>query len=553
MLDRLAQLSSDRSGFEAVWDQVDAVAATHAAPGGYGNGQTNSGLAPAVPHAALRSKKLYDSTGINCVDRLGSGIEALIIPQSEFWHELGISSLQRGRRSLQDSELAWLEDQRNLLFEVRYDADSGWVSATQAAIRGCISHGTGLIWSEEGFDNRAFIEYRFLPLRECYLAQDFRGIVNCFYRYYTLTAEQAALRFGDRCPAKIKEAANVATTKDKQFRFVQAVSPRGDYGYSSGIQHSRFRSVHIAEEEKQVCEEKGFYEFPVTDFRWLPEGGQVWGEGPVMKVLSDIQSLQVMARNELLAGEQSVRPPLLVANAGVMNRPNSTPGAQILGGINAQGQRMVDTLFNGQRLDFATMVLEAKRNQVKESMYLNLFALLVQNPQMSATEALIRANEKGELLGPAGSRLQQSLSRLVDRELNILIRKGLYDANSDYRVPEGLQGKTVQPQMTGPLNRLRKAKETEGTLRLLEAVTPLAAVEQEVVDNFDADETVRALREGFGAPIRVLRDPKVVAQRRAARQQTQAMANNAAIAKDMAAAGKQTTDAIAGMKQAGVF
>src|SRR5262249_51840528 len=157
----------------------------------------------------------------------------------------------------------------------------------------------------------------------------------------------------------------------------------------------------------------------------------------------------------------------------------------------------------GQRLDFATMVIEAKRHMVKESMYLNLFALLVQNPQMSATEAMIRANEKGELLGPAGARLQQTLSRQVDRELSILIRKGLYERNSPYRVPDRLQGKQITPKMTGPLDRLRHAKETEGTLRLLEAVAPLAQVDPTVVDNFDPDATVQKLREGLGAPVEV--------------------------------------------------
>lgn len=547
ILDRLAQLSSDRAGYEAVWDQVDAVAATHVANAGYG--RAGIGIVPPIPNAAIRSKKLYDSTGINAVDRLASGIEALVIPQSEFWHGLGITDFKRSKRT--DQEMLWLKDQRDLLFEIRYDADSGWVNASQSAIRSCISHGAGFFYVEEGFDEHALISYQYIPVRECYIATDAKGTVTCFYRYYELTNEQAYKEFGNRTPTKIREAAENATTKDKKSQFVHAIQPRGDYGRSNEILNAEFQSIHISVQEKQVCKERGYYEFPVMDFRWLPEGTSGWAEGPVMKCLSDIQSLQVMGRNELLAGEQAVRPPLLVANAGVMNRPSAAPGAINLGGINAQGQRMIEPMMNGQRLDFATMVIEAKRNMVKDSMYLNLFALLVQNPQMSATEAMIRANEKGELLGPAGSRLQQTLSRMVDREMGILTRKGLYAPNSAYRVPGSLQGKTISPQMSGPLDRLRRAKEGEGIMRLLEAVAPLAQVNPDVVDNFDEDETVRELRDIFGAPVSVLRDPKVRDARRAARQQTQAMAQNAAIAKDMAAAGKQGTDAIAGAKAAG--
>lgn len=550
VMDRLAQLSALRAGFEAVWDQVDAVAATHTAPGGFG--RVGQGLLPNVPYAADRSKKLYDSTGLNAVDRLASGIEALVIPQSEYWHNLGIVGLKAPKRTKLENQ--WLQDQRDLLFDVRYDADSGWVNASQSSIRSCISHGSGFFYVEEGFSNHAFVTYQYIPLRECYISTNALGQVDCFYRYYQLTASQALTEFGSQLAPKIKEAAARASDKDKPFMFVQAVSPRGDYGtMRDGVQKSQWRSIHIAVDEKRVCRERGYFEFPVIDFRWLPEGIQNWGEGPVMKCLADIQSLQVMGRNELLAGEQAVRPTLLVANAGVMNRPNATPGANILGGLNAQGQEMVKPLFNGQRLDFATMVIEAKRNMVKDSMYLNLFALLVQNPQMSATEAMIRANEKGELLGPAGSRLQQSLSRMIMREMGILIRKGIYDKGSIYQVPPSLQGKKPVPEMKGPLDRLRHAKETEGTLRLLEAVAPLAQVDPEVVDNFDSDATVAKLREGLGAPVEVLRDPKVRDQRRAARAQQQQLAQAAATAKDMAAAGKQGTDALAGMKSAGVL
>jgi hypothetical protein len=507
------------------------------------------GITPTTPNAAIRSKKLYDSTGINAVDRLASGIEALVIPQSEFWHGLGITDFKRSKRT--DPELLWLADQRDLLFETRYDADSGWVNASQSAIRSCISHGAGFYYVEEGFSNHALISYQYVPVRECYIATDAKGTVTCFYRYYELTAEQAVGEFGTRCPQKIKEQADDPVRKDQKSQYIHAIQPRGDYGRTDDIRGSKFQSIHISVQEKAVCKERGYYEFPIMDFRWLPEGTSGWAEGPVMKCLADIQSLQVMGRNELLAGEQSVRPPLLVANAGVMNRPSAAPGAINLGGVNAQGQRMIEPLFNGQRLDFATMVIEAKRNMVKDSMYLNLFALLVQNPQMSATEAMIRANEKGELLGPAGSRLQQTLSRMIDREMGILTRKGLYAPTSAYRVPQSLQGKTISPQMSGPLDRLRRAKEGEGIIRLLEAVAPLAQVNPDVVDNFDEDETVRELRDIFGAPVSVLRDPKVRDQRRAARAQKQEMAQNATIAKDMAAAGKQGTDALAGMKTSG--
>jgi hypothetical protein len=352
----------------------------------------------------------------------------------------------------------------------------------------------------------------------------------------------------------VRLAAESTTDSQKEFIFIQCVQPRGDFGLpGQGVRKTPWASFHVFHDDRSIIRESGYFEFPVIDFRWLPEPGMVYGEGPVMKCIADIQSLQQLAKNELTAGEQAVKPTLLMANTGVMNRPTSRPGAIVFGGMNAQGQRLVEPLFNGQRLDFATMVLEAKRAQVKESMYLTLFQLLVQNPQMTATEALIRAKEKGELLGPAGSRFQMSLSRMVLREQGILGRRGLYDADSDYARPPAARDRKIVPSMSSPLDRLRRAQEGEGIMRILEVASPLAQTDPEVLDEIDAGWTLRELRDILGAPVKMLRSPDAVVARKAARQEQQQMAVNAQIAEQMASASKQGSEAIAGMKQAGVL
>lgn len=554
VVSRLASLKVARSDFESKWNQVANVAAPEAKAfqqlGALG---MLAGL-PKQAAAATRGKLIFDSTGINAVDRLASGIEALVTPQSEYWHGLGIMDLTR--RQLTDQEMLWLETQRNLMFKVRYDADTGFVPAIQTIYRRVVAFGNAFLFLEEddAYRSRALVNYRYLPLAECYIATDHLDITNTFYRYYTLTASQAVSKFREKTPERIRLAAQHATDKDRHFAFIQCIHPRDDFGsWRDGVLKSKFASFHIFEEERSIVRHSGYFEFPVIDFRWLPEPGMTYGEGPVLKCLADIQSLQQMAKNELMAGEQAVRPPLLVANAGVMNRPDARPGGITFGGVNAQGQRMIEPLFNGQRLDFATMVLEAKRAQVKDSMYLNLFQLLVQSPQMSATEAMIRANEKGELLGPAGSRFQQSLSRMIDRELGILVRRGLYDDDSEYRVPDSLQDRDVAAEMTSPLDRLRRAKEGEGILRLLEIASPLAQVDPTVLDNIDPDITFRELRDILGAPVGIIRDPARVRDIREDRAQQQQAMTNAAVAEQMASASKQGSEALVKMKEAGAL
>ncbi len=544
---RLNQLSSLRLGQERSWRRVAKLAAPDAGDFTF-TAVTSPHLAGghmASHSATRRSENIYDTTAVNAVDRLGSGLEALIVPQSEFWHNLDILDLAVEELSRDDRY--YLQRLRNLMFKVRYDADSGWINAVQTALRRLVAFGNAFIWIDDNIGaKRALVRYKHIPLGECYVAEDAFGNIDTFYRHYTLTARQAVERFGERnCSAEIQRFASDPVEQDHPFRFVHAVMPRGDAGLrSEGVSKAKYQAIHMELEKNHICGTSGYFTFPVVDFRWLPEQGKVYGEGPVQRCLADIASLNQMGKHELVAFEQTVRPTLLMAQAGVMNRPNSNPGKVIHGGLNMQGQEMVKPMNTGARLDFGALLTETKRNQVKDSLYINLFQILVQNPQMSATEAMIRANEKGELLGPAGARIQQSLSKLVDRELDLLSRRGLYEQGSAFEVPETLQGLDVGPQFAGPISRLRQAKEVEGTLQLLNILNPLAQVNPEVVDRLDADGMVEGLADRLGVPVEFVLDDDAVKAVRENRQQQQEFAQSAAAAKDAASAGKDTAQAL---------
>jgi hypothetical protein len=550
VIDRLAQLQMIRSSHERVWRQIADIAAPDA--GNFLSTGTNSsttGNIIHVPHAAIRSKKIYDNTAVVAVDRLASGIEAMVVPQSEYWHGLGIQDFTHEDST--HEEKIWLERMRNLMFKIRYDADTGWHAAIQTCLRRLVAFGNAFMFVEEGDGVRSLTRYRAIPIEEAFVSDNHLGQIDCFYRPYTLTARQALQKFKENTPQKIITAAESVADKDRRFDFIHAIGPRADWGRVPGVRGAEFYSVHVSVCEKVIVGESGFYEFPIIDFRWLPDPGRVYGEGPVQKCLADIQSLNMMARNEMRASQQAVDPPLLVADAGVMNRPNTNPGAINFGGINAQGQKMVDTLFTGQRLDFATMVRAAKTNQVKEGLYLNLFQILTQNPQMSATEALIRANEKSDLLGPAGGRIQQSLSNLVERELGIMVRAGAFDRGSAFQPPQSVRNMRLGAQFTSPLDRLRRSSEATGAIRMLEILSPLMAIDESVADNFESDEMTRGLADVLGVPPKWVATPEKVQGRRQQRAEQAQQAQQAQIAKDFAAAGKQGSEALAGLQSAG--
>jgi hypothetical protein len=545
IIKRLSGMASSRSEFEYTWKQVADVAAPDAPEFRFNSFGGADVLGVMRANAARRSKNIYDSTAAWAVDRLSSGLEGLIMPQSETWHTLQIDDIYTISHQTTDEEVEWLESLRNFLFRVRYDAQSGWQTAIQVALRRMTAFGNALMLVEEGGTNGSLITYRHLPLSECYLAEDHMGNIDTVYRLYSLTARQAVQKFGERCSTAIQNAAKDNQDKDKFFQFIHAIQPRTDFGSpSEGVLRAPWGSYHVEFDAKNVVAESGYFEFPIIDFRWMPEPGRVYGEGPVMRVLADVQSLNLMAKTELVASQQAIRPPLLVKRNGIINRPNTNPGATIVGGIDEQGRPAVAPLNLQTNISLAQAVIQAKRDNLRESLYINLFALMVQTPRMSATESLIRANEKGELLGPAGSRIQQSLSRLVDRELGILSRFGVFAKGSVFQAPRSLQGRAVGPKFTSPLDRLRRAKDAEGAIRTMEIIAPVAQADPTIFDHFDKDELTRGVADVLGMPRAWLLRKEEVQAMREARAQQQAMEQQLLMAQQAASAAKDAAPAL---------
>ena len=165
---------------------------------------------------------------------------------------------------------------------------------------------------------------------------------------------------------------------------------------------------------------------------------------------------------------------------------------------------------------------------------------------MTATEAMIRANEKGELLGPVGTRIQHGLGRLTDAELAIIGLKGAFDSNAPLAPPQSMQGKPITTKFASPLDRLRRNSELIGIQQTLGMVTALGSIDPqaaiEAADNIDTDEVIKITRDVSGAPAKIMRDKVQVDARRQSRDQQKQLAAAQQMA-DLAKTGAQAAQA----------
>ena len=425
IIDRADAMASDRINWVNVWiDIAKLVLPTELSEtsfsymmfggsSGSGHAGRGSNIGMAGPNSTSRVKSIYDNTGMMACDRLASGMESLVTPQSEKWHGLTVADVLHDKTT--DEENIYLERLRNFQFALRYDPRAGFIPSHQKAMRSCVAFGTGVVYVEQddgrtraGDNASTPFRYQYCPLNENLLATNDYGNVDTNYRVRNFTVKQLVNKFTYK-----KVSSRVQTAWDNQefdqtVPVVHAVCPRMEMGSNNlegTMKGSQIASYYCEVEQKHMLDDGGFHEFPFAIYHWLQQDNGPYAELPVMLALSEIKSLQLMGKGELRAFGQWTDPPLGMPNDGVMNRPNLNPRAVNPGAVGPDGSLRVKPLITAQSPDFAEKVMEVRRAAVKETLYINLFQTLIKNPEMTATEAMIRSNEKGELLGPAGGKI----------------------------------------------------------------------------------------------------------------------------------------------------
>ena len=554
-----SNLAAERVYWEDVWrDCVDLALpyASHKYDFGssVSTARSLTGIAQ-QPKAAQRSRELYDATAVWASERLTAGMESLITPRSQKWH--GFSLDDPFAPEPTDREEEWLDSLRDYHFTARYDSKSNFALANQKAIKETTVLGTGVVMTEENLGRRGIdpvkvpFFYRAVPVIETYLGIDAYDDVDKCIRIFEWTARAAASYFGEEnLSEKLQRAAKSDKDKDTKFTFMHAVLPREEVDeYRLKREGQLYASFYAEVDTRHLIRHSGYFTFPYH-VQWWDQTGSPYGQSPVMSILSDIKMLQVMSKTAVAASQQMVKPPLATMPGVYNHRLNLNSGAVNPGYVDEQGRMKVQPIITGQNPSLAENLMELKRQGIRESLYINLFQILVDNPKMTATEAIIRANEKGELLGPAGAKIEAGIGRMVDREVDIVTRKGAFEDGSPLAPPDSIIGKNIGVTFTGPLARLRRMQELEG----VEAVMGLASVFGEydpaTLDRIDSDETLELAREIRGAPRKMFRTDDEVEEIRAQRAQRQEQMAAAQMAEQLAGAAGKATPALQAIQQA---
>lgn len=485
-----------------------------------------------------RTEKLYDATAALALERFAAAVESLLTPRGAKWHTLKTTNIELNK---EPAVRLWFDQVADTLFQYRYRPKANFAGQTHESYLSLGAFGTGPIFVDEAPDRGAI--YRACHLADVFIAENEHGMIDTVFRRFEVSARQAMRMFADGDLSD--DLQKCAQEKpDERIKLLHVVMPRTDRDPTRrDRKNAKWFSGYFEIKTKHLIEEGGFDTMPYIVSRYVTGPRETYGRSPAMTILPDIKMVNEMSKTVIRASQKVVDPPLLIADEGVMFPINSNPGAATFARMDGRNQPPIQPLQTGARVDIGLEMMEQRRKIINDAFLVTLFQILVETPQMTATEVLQRAQEKGALLAPTIGRQQtELLGPLIEREFDILDSQGLIPDPPDVLIEAGGE---YEVEYVSPLSRAMKAEEGVGILRTLEMVQPIAAVDPGVMDNFNTDEITRILANTNGAPQRILKDPAdidAMRQQRSQQEATQAMMSQAPQAADAALKVAQIAD-----------
>ena len=505
---RQERKKSLRGNFEGVWQEI----ARYVFP------RADDFVAKRTP-GTRRDQYVYDSTAQLALLAFAAAMESMLTPRTSKWH--GIRPADPSIAKDEES-LLWCEQLRDLLFRVRYGPRSNFAAQASEHYMGLGGFGTSVMFVEDGLGQG--IRYQSLPLSECYISESTAGQIDELDRRYTYTARQAAQRWGeDALPEAIRKC--VTKEPEREFEFVHATMPNVDRrGNDKTWRGMAYYACEVSVEGKLKLREGGYRVWPYPTSRYTTAPREVYGRSPAWDSLADIKTLNEMSKTGLRYGQLVTDPPWVTADVDALSPFAVRPGSVNAGYMNEQGQMLAKSLAPTGDPRFSLEMMDQRRQSVNRSFLVTLFQILVETPEMTATEAMLRAQEKGALLAPTMGRQQaEFLGPLITREIDILQHSGVIERALG-PMPDAMMnaGGSIDVEYDSPLSRLQRAEEGVGILRTLEAITPLAQIDQRVLRKINAERTLIRLRDINGAPLDMLNTEDEMAALDAAEQQATA-------------------------------
>ncbi|WP_276971527.1 portal protein [Tatumella ptyseos] len=486
-----------------------------------------------------KSEKAIDSTPILALERFAAAVESVVTPRTQQWHTLN------NEKFADDPEVQeYFEECTKILFRLRYSPLANFANQMSENYVSIGAFGNGCVYVDDmpGKGPR----YLCYHLREIYFEENYQGVVDLVHRKFKLSARQAVQQFGkENLPENIQRASE--SNPLSKFDFIHRVCPNDEIQFTDEGEPKKdhtgmpWSSYYLTKDGMKIVSQGGYHTMPYCIARYYKSPGETYGRGPGMTALPDIKVLNEMNKETLIGAQLANRPPVLVADDGVLERFSLTPASINTGMVSSSGSPKAIAFQTGAQPSLGMEMMDQKRQLINDIFLVTLFQILVQNPQMTATEAMLRAQEKGQLLAPTMGRIMsEQLGPMILREVDICARNGLFPPPPQQLIDAGAE---YDIDYQSPLVRIQRAEEGSGILQTMQAAASLAQFDPSVLQIIKTGDALRDLADINGMPRSLLLTDAEEQDMKAAQAQQQQLTNLVQAAPNIATAADKMASA----------
>jgi len=408
-----------------LWRSLHQEAMDFAAP----NRETFNEYSPGM----RKNRHIYDSTAIIGAQQFSNRIQGSMMPAWSQWMEFVAGDEIDEKEAVEANQL--LEQITKKFFAI-LNHSNFYTELAPSLID--LSIGTGAILIEENeFGKTDPIRFTNVPLAELYPEKPAAGAIDSVWRKQQMKPEHIKRVWPQaKLTPKLEEMAQKPDAKEITIWNGQCYNPE-----TSMYDH---KVVYLAENE--ILFEQSFKTKRLIVFRWHVTPGEVFGRGPVIQMLPDIRTANIIREYMLRNAAIQMSGIYTGVSDGIFN-PHTVriaPGSIIPVASNSNQNPSLTPLTPSGNIGLGDAMLEQTQTIIRKALFADPMGELT-DPVRSATEMMIRQQEMLKDAGASFGRLKTELIEpLTAAVMDILSGLG--------QVPElKIDGKEVTIRQQSPL------------------------------------------------------------------------------------------------------
>lgn len=443
-----------------------------------------------------------DDTLQSCLPLHAAVMNSLLTPAAYLWHSMIFAD-----NDIQKQYGDQLAFQNEFIYKKRYSSLSNFTCAMNTIYMSNALYGWYVLELSKDLKHKQ-VCYRALPIGEFVIDQNERGFVDTFYRTVKFTYRNLRQRFPKYTPKKVRDGTyqdNPYAWLDETMELLHVVEP--------SLKHAgKFDSIYIDMTSREVIKqtEEPYCKYIAGRASTFSNTNDPYGFSPVMSILPSVKNLNAVAFDLIKATHHASRLDLLAGDDIINPRNYQDVTSIINGGMDSEGRPQVSVL--AQR-DMPTLdyMVQAWQKKIKDTLFVDMFMSLQDTQSRSATDAMLKANERANIVAPMGDRIARELLQpMIELELAMYA-----EMNALPQFSKEVKGAVFDIVLDNPMLRGQRLDSANALLNMGNTLAQLQPMDAE----FNIDRAKVYLASAYNIPQTVLNTPDEKSAVVAAKQQ----------------------------------